>query len=488
VTRLNQNNSIVLIKIGEFNDENQDGGLAQEGETITYRFTVINNGNTNIQNIVITDPLPGIVINGGPIDLAPGESDSTTFTATYSITQADISAGEVINQATVIGQDANGNNVSDLSDKNDPLGDDPTVVLLIDNLNVINVSCNGDNDGSISSVIIGGVAPHTIVLGGDGNQTITSNDGNFTFSNLAPGSYTLTITDNNNACPAILNTIITEPDPIVISLDSTTDINCSTDAFGQIVVIASGGTAPYTYIIDDANTTTQDNGTFTGLLPGTYTIIVIDDNGCEAALENIVIESIENDTIFVTGEEACIDDGIIDLDRFLINGELPGGIWELVQEPANATFISINSDNEFDPINATLGDYVFTYTITTDNGCTNVTEVNLNINDICRVLACQTFTRSSISQAVTPNGDGVNDFFEIRDIELCGFNVRLQMFNRWGSLVFESNNYQGEWRGQSSRNSVGGSNTLPSGTYYYIVVLENSGLEPLNGPIYLGTK
>jgi gliding motility-associated-like protein len=90
---------------------------------------------------VITDDLPGIVIEGGPIAvLLPGETDSDTFTGTYVLTQADLDAQMVVNQAVATGTDINGNEVSDLSDDpNDPTNadpdgdgepDDPTIVIL----------------------------------------------------------------------------------------------------------------------------------------------------------------------------------------------------------------------------------------------------------------------------------------------------------------------------------------------------------------------
>ena len=57
-----------------------------------------------LTNVNITDILPGIVISGNPIaSLAPGDVDNTTISATYALTQADIDAGEVVNQATVTG-------------------------------------------------------------------------------------------------------------------------------------------------------------------------------------------------------------------------------------------------------------------------------------------------------------------------------------------------------------------------------------------------
>ena len=52
----------------------------------------------------------------------------------------------------------------------------------------------------------------------------------------------------------------------------------------------------------------------------------------------------------------------------------------------------------------------------------------------------------------------------------------------------KSQDYQNNWAGTAHNNSVGGSNTVPDGTYYYIVTLKNSGIDPINGYIYVGTK
>src|SRR5690606_28952324 len=84
ITDLCENNpSIALEKTGVFNDTDGDGS-ADVGETITYAFAVTNTGNVTLYNIVITDPLPGIEILGGPLaQLEPGETDSTTFTGIY---------------------------------------------------------------------------------------------------------------------------------------------------------------------------------------------------------------------------------------------------------------------------------------------------------------------------------------------------------------------------------------------------------------------
>ncbi|WP_273005175.1 Ig-like domain-containing protein, partial [Leeuwenhoekiella blandensis] len=104
---------LALEKVGVFNDENGDQ-RPQVGETITYTFTVYNTGEVTISDIVIEDPLVDVL--GGPINLAPGEVDATTFTAVYAITQADIEQLFVENQALVSGVDPSGDVIEDLSD------------------------------------------------------------------------------------------------------------------------------------------------------------------------------------------------------------------------------------------------------------------------------------------------------------------------------------------------------------------------------------
>ena len=85
---------------------------AGEGATIEYTFTVINDGGVPLHDITIDDPL--VEVTGGPITvLQPGETNSTTFTATYTLTPADFLAGFVTNTATASGIAVTGDIVSD---------------------------------------------------------------------------------------------------------------------------------------------------------------------------------------------------------------------------------------------------------------------------------------------------------------------------------------------------------------------------------------
>ena len=99
-----QNPSLTLAKAGTFNDTNGDT-FAEPGETISYSFTEQNTGNMTLHQVAVTDS--GVSVSGSPIgSLAPGATDATTFTGSYTITQADIDAGFKDNTAAATGDNA----------------------------------------------------------------------------------------------------------------------------------------------------------------------------------------------------------------------------------------------------------------------------------------------------------------------------------------------------------------------------------------------
>ncbi len=89
--------TIEIVKDGAWVDGNADGH-PDAGELINYTFTLSNTSNVDLHIVTVTDPL--LTVHGGPITLHMGETNSTTFTGSYVITQADIEAGFVYNIAT----------------------------------------------------------------------------------------------------------------------------------------------------------------------------------------------------------------------------------------------------------------------------------------------------------------------------------------------------------------------------------------------------
>ena len=140
------------------------------------------------------------------------------------------------------------------------------------------VSCFGANDGTIT----------VFANGGAGNFTYLWSNGETgdMLDNLGPGTYMVTVTDENG-CAGVLSADIIEPDPISISLDII-DVLCAGDATGSISVNATGGTPPFEYSIN--GTDYQASADLTGLAAGTHTVYVRDSRNCIYEIEAIINE------------------------------------------------------------------------------------------------------------------------------------------------------------------------------------------------------
>lgn len=151
-----------------------DGGDGVDaGDTIEYVFTVENTGNVPLTNVLITDPLVTVV--GGPITLSPGVIDNTTFTAVYTILQADIDAGSFTNTATVNGADPQGNTISDVSDDiTDPAGDDDPTSVTFPQTPSIALEKTSDITGFSSPPVAGDVISYAFRVENTGNVTLTN--------------------------------------------------------------------------------------------------------------------------------------------------------------------------------------------------------------------------------------------------------------------------------------------------------------------------
>lgn len=139
-----------------------------------------------------------------------------------------------------------------------------------------NVTCFGGNNGSITVSATGGNGVYTYAW--------SSGGGTATQSNLTAGTYTITVTDGNG-CIATTTGLVTQPNQVVASVSTQTNVSCFGGSNGSATVSATGGSGSYTF---------NWNGGFAGatrtnLAAGTYTVSAVDNNGCNAATIQVTI-------------------------------------------------------------------------------------------------------------------------------------------------------------------------------------------------------
>lgn len=152
----------------------------------------------------------------------------------------------------------------------------------IDTVMVQNVSCFGRQDASATVILTGG---------GAGNYTYQWDDDlaqiSATANRLRAGVYTVRVTDDAG-CMARMQATITEPDSMQVEI-APTNVGCFGESSGFAEAIANGGTLPYSYRWSD----NQDSAMAVGLSAGSYDVLVIDANGCNANAQVLIDEPAE---------------------------------------------------------------------------------------------------------------------------------------------------------------------------------------------------
>lgn len=240
-------------------------------------------------------------------------------------------------------------------------------------------------------------------------------------------------------------TIMEYGDTLNVNINSTETItgSCSNGATGSIVVNASGGLAPYSYSINGG--AFQSSNTFNNLTSGVKTI-VIKDAYCgiitKQATVGIKVSPGANagpDKLIVSGDEVTLDgSGIIN----------PASIaW------TPATSITSGA-NTYTPSAKPTATTNYTVTVTDPNGCVATDNTLVTVLPYC----------IKPMDAFTPNGDGINDkWLATTNSGSCTSQVIVNVFNRYGNLVYSNENYQNDWNGTYKGKPV------PDGTYYYVI-------------------
>ena len=146
-------------------------------------------------------------------------------------------------------------------------------------VNIVQPGC-GSATGTATITESGGTAPYTYSWFPSGGNGPTA-------SGLAPGNYTVTVTDSKG-CTENISVSIVPATPPGITITNKKDASCFGLSDGSATALATGGNAPYTYSWNTVPT--QNNATATNLAAGTYTVIATDNNGCTATTSVQILE------------------------------------------------------------------------------------------------------------------------------------------------------------------------------------------------------
>lgn len=196
----------------------------------------------------------------------------------------------------------------------------------------------------------------------------------------------------------------------------------------------------------DQNSITVDAG-------GSYNVLLYDEHGCKDR-DTVVVTVYQLPTV-VAGPDTSISAGF------------SAGLWatgaqDYVWTPADY----LDQTNIAEPTSTPLQTITYTATGTDIHGCVNSDEVTVTVNYDYTLVTYNLFS---------PNSDGVNDFFEVMNVQLYP-DCEVVVYNRLGSPVFTSMGYQNNWDGTFNGEQ------LPDATYYYVI--KCTGTEKIyTGPI-----
>lgn len=247
----------------------------------TYVVTVTDAGGTQFTLEVILNNPPGVVINNanltnpsaagndGAIALAvSGGATPLQFNWSNGATTRDIAGLGGGSYALTI-TDANGCTL----DTSFALGGGALSVTV----NIMDISCNGENDGVATAMASGGAGPY--------QYSWSSGGSGMRLTGLAPGNYGVTVTDAAGSTVSA-NGTVDEPDQLTVAINTTPSPN---NVEGTATAVVNGGTQPYSYSWTDANSSTTR--VVINLPQGNIQVVVNDANGCPASASATIPES-----------------------------------------------------------------------------------------------------------------------------------------------------------------------------------------------------
>lgn len=383
-------------------------------DTVQVLPTTCGEDNGGIQ-VVLHEFAEGLIFDWEP-DVSQSASASNLAPGEYEITVID--ADECVYDLTATVPDSEG--------------------VSADWAQISPVSCPGESDGFLEVIATGGAQLYTFNWStGDTATTL--------IDNLASGNYSVTVIDTVG-CTESLTVQLQEPAVPEILAEITPEI-CQ-NGEGSIWLEADGGQpVEFLWLHNDATTPMLNE-----LTAGEYAVQVIDSAGC-----------ISNHTYVVngTGDVSVV---IVPPDAAIDQGESVELSAQITPDSINVTYFwepphGLSCTDCPNPVGTPDSTIAYTVTVISDEGCEDTAEIRITVEPVCPDFF--------IPDIFSPNGDGHNDDWCI--FGGCISQLEMQIFNRWGELMFESKAQDKCWDGEFRGSPV------PSGAVVFTVraVLES---------------
>jgi gliding motility-associated-like protein len=311
---------------------------------------------------------------------------------------------------------------------------------------VDSIRCAGGT-GGFTVQASGGTAPYTYTLVGLGTTSSTG-----TFTGLPAGTYTVRAFDAPQAQCGDITITLTQPDTLKLQDSTVTPVTCRGGQNGQIQVTITGGTSPYTYTWQTAggDSLPSMGSTVSGLTAGTYTLTVTDAKGCLLGPITFTVPYsyfVEIDSIAYTLVQDCPDKNY--LFSAYVRGDGPF-TYRWTWEDGSTEVGSATISRSYSPL--LQGDVTIRLQVEGAGPC--YAEASLTfLSKACSGLVIPT--------AFTPNGDGINDIWNIQAIGFSRYT--LIVFDRWGKEVFNNGgDMTKQWNG-----TINGQ-PAPEGVYNFV--------------------
>ena len=295
-----------------------------------------------------------------------------------------------------------------------------------------------------------------------GNGTITEpNVANSSVTNLSIGvnQFIWTITSGSQTVSDTVDIVVNEPatpafageDITICGVATPLSANIPTNGIGSWSLASGSGN-----ISDPSATNIQ----VVGLQPGNNILVWTIVNGTCTSADSVMVTSF-TEPISITSNDTSYCEQVSSIQLVGNTPQQSIGVWSVVSGTA------IIDDSTAAITTATglsIGTNQFIYTVT--NGPCSVIDT-FTVNYISSGEAPCFSPSVFIPEGFSPDQDGVNDRFVI--FGLNEQKVSLEIFNRWGNLVYKNDNYANDWDGTSNSNWIVAGDNLPEGTYYYLI-------------------